>query len=183
MLEDQSYAIIAETTAAADGVYTFSNLPASDGGYNVLFAQEWNTGYGTDQVISWGWIGPVGMGPGEVAELPDFEISLLGFGPVSPGPDDPFSAAELGSGNPIIFEWTAYPQALTYWVDFAWGEEEELVWQSGFVQDTSVAFDGTLDDGTAAQAGGYWWGAGARRELGTFTLTLYGYLSRLTVEP
>jgi hypothetical protein len=184
VLEDQSYAVIAETTVAADGVYAFDNLPASAGGYNVLFAQESNTDYyGTDQVISWGWIGPVVMGSAEVVELPDFEISLLGFGPASPEPDDPFSAAELGSDNPIIFEWTAYPHAETYWVDLVKGVEEELVWQSGFIEDTSVLFDGTLDDGTSVQAEEYWWGAGARRELGAFTLTLYGYLSQLTVEP
>jgi hypothetical protein len=71
----------------------------------------------------------------------------------------------------------------TYWVDLTSGEEQILVWQSDFVQDNSAAFDGALNDGTAIQPGDYWWGVGARRGFGPYTLTSYGYLSQLRVEP
>ncbi len=182
-LEDQTYNVIAETTVGADGVYAFADLEASSGGYNVLFAQEWNTQYGIDQVVSWGWMGPVTVEDGAVVELPDFELSLSGFGQINPEPDATFSTAALSSQTPVVFEWAAYPQAVAYWVDLARGEESEVVWQSTLIQDTSVAFDGTLDGGTHIQPGEYWWGVGARRALGSYTLTVYGYQQRLSVEP
>jgi hypothetical protein len=166
----------------ADGVYAFTDLQASGEGYNVTFAQEWNSHYGTDQVISWGWFGPVAVEDGMVVELPDFDVSLLGFGQVSPEADATFSAAAISPGNPITFEWTAYPQAAKYWVDLVRGEEQELVWQS-VVQATSLAFDGTLDGGGHIQPGDYWWGVGARRESGSYPLTVYGYLPGLIIEP
>jgi hypothetical protein len=46
----------------------------------VLFAQEWNTQYDVNQVISWGWIGPVAVENGADVELADFDTSLQGFG-------------------------------------------------------------------------------------------------------
>ena len=182
-LEDQSYNVIAGTTVEADGVYAFTDLPASSEGYNVLFAQEWNEQYDIDQVISWGWMGPIAVESGAVVELPDFEISLLGFRQVNPEPNATFSAAALSPQNTIVFEWTAYPQAVTYWVDLSPGEELEAVWQSALIQGTSAAFDGTLNDGTHIQPGEYWWGVGARQELGSYTITIYGYQQRLSVEP
>lgn len=170
-------------TVGADGVYVFPELEPSSEGYNVLFAQEWNSQYKTDQVISWGWLGPVIVESGAVIELPDFDVSLLGFGQVNPGPETALSAAAISSDNPITFEWTAYPQAATYWVDLVRGEEQRAVWHSSLVQTPSLAFDGRLDDGTHIQPGEYWWGVGARRELGAYTLTVYGYLLGLVVEP
>jgi len=181
-LENQSYKVIAETTAGDDGVYTFPDLTPSSQGYNVVFAQEWNTGYGTNQVVSWGWLGPVAVENGAVVELPNFDISLLGFKQVNPAPDADFSAAALSSQNPIQFEWTAYPQAAKYWVDLVRGEEQKPAWQS-LAQATSLAFDGTLGNGARIQPGDYWWGVGARRELGTYKLTVYGYLPGLMIEP
>jgi len=181
-LENQSYNAIAETTVGAEGVYTFSDLEPSSQGYNVVFAQEWNTGYGTNQVVSWGWLGPVAVENGAVIELPDLDVSLLGFRHVNPKPDATFSTAALSSQNPIRFEWTAYPQAIKYWVDLVRGEEQKLVWQS-LTQATSLAFDGTLGNGARIQPGDYWWGVGARRELGPYKLTVYGYLPGLVIEP
>jgi hypothetical protein len=181
-LENQSYKVIAETTVGADGVYTFPDLVPSSGGYNVVFAQEWNTGYGTNQVVSWGWLGPVAVGNGAVVQLPSLDVSLLGFKQVNPRPDATFSAAALSSQNPIRFEWAAYPQAVKYWVDLVRGEEQKPAWQS-LAQATSLAFDGTLGNGARIQPGDYWWGVGARRELGTYKLTVYGYLPGLMIEP
>ncbi len=181
-LEDRSYNVIAETTVGPGGVYAFNNLKPSSKGYNVLFAQKWNPQYETDHIVSWGWLGPVAVEDGRVVELPDFDISLLGFGQVNPGPDETFSAAAISPQNPIAFEWTAYPQAMKYWVDLVRGEEQELVWQS-LIQSTSLAFDGTLDDGAHIQSGEYWWGVGARRDLGPYKLTVYGYLPGLIIEP
>jgi hypothetical protein len=184
-LEDQAYNLIAETTVGADGTYVFPDLQPSAEGYNVLFAQEWNTQYEIDQVISWGWIGPAAVENGADVQLPDLDISLLGFGQVKPAPNATFSAAALSSQNPILFEWTTYPQAATYWVDLARGEEEEqeVVWQSPLNQASSLAFDGTLGNGSRIQSGDYWWGVGARRDSGSYPLTVYGYLSVLRIEP
>ncbi|TEU12947.1 MAG: hypothetical protein E3J21_19810 [Anaerolineales bacterium] len=181
-LENQSYNVIAETTVGADGAYAFTDLEPSSQGYNVLFAQAWNSQYGTDQVVSWGWLGPVSVENGTVVELPDFDVSLLGFSQVNPGPDETFSAAALSPENPITFEWTAYPQAVKYWMDLVRGEAQELVWQS-LIQSTSFAFDGTMGNGAHIQPGEYWWGVGARRELGPYPLTVYGYLPGLIIEP
>jgi hypothetical protein len=182
-LENQSYNVIAETTVGADGLYAFTDLEASSERYNLLFAQEWNSQYETDQVVSWGWLGPVAVENGTVVELPDCDISLLGFKPVSPGPDATFSAAALAPENPIAFEWTAYPQAVAYWVDLARGEEQQVIWQSSLIQATSFAFDGTVGNGAHIQVGEHWWGVGARRELGPYMLTVYGYLPGLIIEP
>jgi hypothetical protein len=181
-LENQSYNVIAETTVGTDGVYAFSDLKASSEGYNLLFTQAWNSQYGTDRVVSWGWLGPVAVENGTVVELPDFDISLLGFRQVSPAADATFSAAALSPDNPIPFEWTAYPQAVKYWVDLVRGEEQELVWQS-LVQAKSFAFDGTVGNGAHIRPGEYWWAVGARRESGPYPLTVYGYLAGLIIEP
>ncbi len=182
-LEDQAYNLIAETIVGADGVYVFPDLDPSSEGYNVVFAQERNAQYSIDQVASWGWIGPIAVEDGKVIEVPDFEISLQGFEKINPEPNASFSAAALSSENPILFEWTAYPQADTYWVDLARGEEQEVVWQSTRVQATSLAFDGRVGNGTHIQPGEYWWGIGARRELGPYLLTVYGYLPVFMIEP
>lgn len=181
-LENQSYSVVAETTVGAEGAYAFSDLEPSSQGYNVTFAQKWNAQYGTDQVVSWGWLGPVAVENGAAVELPDFDVSLLGFSQVNPGPDETFSAAAVSPQDPITFEWAAYPQAVKYWVDLVRGEEQELVRQS-VIQDTSFAFDGTLGNGAHIQPGEYWWGVGARRELGPYKLNVYGYLPGLIIEP
>jgi hypothetical protein len=181
-LENQSYNVMAETTVGTDGAYAFTDLEPSREGYNVLFTQACNSQYGTDQVVSWGWLGPVAVENETVIELPDFDVSLLGFRQVSPAADASFSAAALSPDNPIPFEWTAYPQAVKYWVDLVRGEEQELVWQS-LIQSTSLAFDGTVGSRAHIQPGEYWWGVGARRELGPYPLTVYGYLPGLIIQP
>jgi hypothetical protein len=181
-LEDRSYNVVAETTVGANGVYAFDNLEPSGEGYNVSFSQGWNSQYGMDQVVSWGWLGPVAVENGAVVELPDFDVSLLGFGQASPEADATFSAAAVSSENPITFEWAAYPQAVKYWVDLVHGEGQELAWQS-LVQATSLAFDGTVGSGGHIQPGEYWWGVGARQESGPYPLTVYGYLPGLIIEP
>lgn len=182
-LEDQHYNLIAETTTGTDGVYVFRDLEPSGEGYNVIFAREWNTGYAIDQVVSWGWVGPVAVDDGSVIEVPDFEISLQGFEQINPKPNTVFSAAALSPESPIVFEWTTYPQAMAYWVDLAHGEEQEIIWQSSRVQATFLAFDGKIENGTQIQPGEYWWGVGARRPLGPYMLTIYGYLPVFMIDP
>jgi len=182
-LEDQAYNMIAETTVDASGHYVFPDLASSSEGYHVSFAQEWNPQYKINQVISWGWIGPVAVENGAVVELPDLDISLRGFGQLHPAPNATVSAAALSPEAPILFEWNAYPQAVAYWVDLAQGEEQEVVWQSSLSQAVSHVFDGTVDSGVHIQPGEYWWGVGSRRDLGPSPLTVYGYLSVLLVEP
>jgi hypothetical protein len=182
-LEDENYDLVGETRVDAEGFYTFDDVPVSGAGYNVLFGQEWNEAFPVDQVITWGWIGPVVMESEAVIELPDLDISLLGFEPVYPEPSASFSAQALSSQTPIVFEWAAYPGATSYWADLMVGEELETVWQSSYVNATSVSFDGTLSGGEPIEPGEYWWGVGAQRTSGAYTLTVYGYLPPLTIEP
>lgn len=182
-LEDKSQKTIGETVVEGDGTYTFSNLTATGDGYNLVFAQEWNTQYELDQVVSWSWLGPIPVEDGKVATVPDFDISLLGFEPTDPKPNASFSAASVSSSDPIQFTWSAYPDANKYWVDLAHGQEQTVVWQSPVAQSTSVDFNGTLSSGSQIEPGEYWWGVGARRTLGDYKLTVYGYLPVFLVVP
>jgi hypothetical protein len=184
-LEDHANDVVAQTKVKADGGYVFLDLEPSTQGYNLVFAQKWNKQYKIDQVISWGWIGPVAVGSGMNVELPDFDISLQGFGQVSPEPNATVSAAALSHENPLEFEWRAHPQAVAYWVDLAHGEEtdQEVIWQSSLSQRDSLPFDGKLEDGEHIQTGEYWWGVGARSDSGPYPVTLYGYLSALRIKP
>jgi hypothetical protein len=182
-LEDQRYSVVAETEVDAEGYYRFADLPSSAAGYNVLFAQEWNEEYDVDEAITWGWIGPVPVRGGAAVTLPDLDISLLGFQPLSPQAGTSFVAADLSPAAPIQFEWQPYPGAARYWVDLLVGAEQERVWQSPLVEDTFVRFDGALEDGTQIEPGDYWWGVGAQRPLEAYTLTVYGYLPPLKIEP
>ena len=180
-LEDQAINTIAQTVSGGDGMYAFANLTATSEGYNLVFAQEWNTQYELDQVISWGWLGSIPVTDGTVAQIPDFDISLLGFEPTTPAANASFSA--VSSSNPIQFDWVSYPEATKYWVDLAHGQDQNVVWQSSIAQSTSVSFDGTLTSGSQIQPGEYWWGVGARRDLGAYKLTVYGYLPVLLIVP
>ena len=101
----------------------------------------------------------------------------LAYDAITPGTDP------LSPENPIVFEWAAYHQAVAYWVDLARGEEQQVIWQSSLIQATSLAFDGTVGNGAHIQPGEHWWGVGARRELGSYMLTVYGYLPGLIIEP
>jgi hypothetical protein len=181
-LEDQRYNVIGEARVDDNGFYRFENLTPSSMGYNVLFAQEWNEEYEVDEAITWGWIGPVPVRGGAAVTLPDLEISLLGFEPVSPQPEASLVASDVSPDDPIEFEWEAYPGAIRYWVDLLYGKDQQRVWQSPLVEDTAVAFDGTLDDGAQIEPGAYWWGVGAQRAVGAYTLTVFGYLPPLKIE-
>jgi hypothetical protein len=115
--------------------------------------------------------------------LPDWDVSLAGFGPSAPVAYASFSTEAISALNPVDFEWTAYPGATAYWVDLSRGEELDPLWQSGLVGELTVDFDGQLADGTRIAPGEYWWGVGARRTIGSYTLTVYGYQQRFSVKP
>jgi hypothetical protein len=134
-------------------------------------------------VVSWAWLGSIVLEGGATLQLPDLELSLLGFRQVAPTPDAVITEAALSAGNPVQFEWTPYPQAALYWVDLSPGGEPDPIWQSPLLEGTSLLFDGTLEGGAALQAGEYWWGVGARRAVGPYTWTVYGYQQRVFVEP
>ena len=182
-LEDVTYVIVATVTTDDQGVYTFDGLASLDRGANVLFAQEWNEQYNTDEVVSWAWLGPLSVARGNVLNLPDFDVSMQGFEPVAPSAGASFSAADISAQNPIVFEWSPYPEAIDYWVDLMQGDDLNRVWQSPLVGTTSVAFDGTTAEGSPVTADTYWWGVGARRMVGNYQLTIYGYLPTLTITP
>ncbi len=174
----QTYALVAETIVGNDGYYKFENIPPSIASYNILFDQEANPQYQLGQVISWGWLGPVVVASNSTINLPEFEIALLGFEPINPKPN-----ASFFPKMPITFEWSAYPQANKYWVDLVRGENMEPVWKSAPLQATSVTFDGQAV-GSELKGGEYWWGVGARRNLGeNYAITVYGYLPVLLVKP
>ncbi len=176
ILENQGYEQVDETSVASDGSFSFENVPPSAEGYNILFHQEANPEYELEQVISWGWIGPVVVAGNDTVNVPDMDIALLGLKPINPEPN-----ASLSTGVPITFEWSAYPQATVYWVDLVKGEEMQLIWKSAPLQSTSITFDGQVGGGEL-EPGEYWWGVGARRNLGEYTLTVYGYLPVLLIK-
>lgn len=181
-LEDSTANPIAEADVSAGGQYTFDGLALSDAGYTVVFAQEGNPQLDIDQVISWGWLGPIPIQNEAVINLPDFDIALQGFGQTSPAPNASFSAAEL-SAEPIVFKWDGYPQASDYWLDLAEEKTEQIIWQATVEGGTTLSFNGKIDGGGSIQPGEYWWGVGARRQLGTYPLIVYGYLPVLQIEP
>ncbi len=182
-LEDQGLNTIAETVVGDDGTYNFSNLEATNAGYNLVFSREWNVQFKLGQVISWGWVGPIPVAEGTIVQIPDFDISLLGFEPTAPAPRTSLSATSVSSSSPIQFEWAAYPEATKYWVDLVYGQEQSLVWQSPVAKSTSISFDGTLNNGAQIHPGEYRWGVGAQRDLGAYRLTIYGYLPALLIVP
>lgn len=180
---DQTYAIVATTTTNAQGIYTFDHLTAFDTDLDLLFAQEWSGQYDVNEVVSWAWLGSFTVSRGTTVALPDFEIGLLGFEQVDPPTGTSLSASDISAQNPLTFEWSPYPDASAYWVDLTKGEDLTIVWQSVLVDTTSVAFDGTLNDGSHVTADTYWWGVGARKDAGDYQLTIYGYLPALVVTP
>jgi hypothetical protein len=182
-LEDQDLNTISETVVGSDGSYTFSNLDSTATGYNLVFSLEWNPQFELGQVVSWGWVGPIPVVNGTVVQIPDFDISLLGFEPTTPAPNVSLSAKLVTSSSPLEFKWAAYPEATGYWVDLVFGQEQTIVWQSLVAESTSIRFDGILNSGAQIQPGEYRWGVGAQRDLGHYKLTVYGYLPAFTIVP
>jgi len=182
-LEDSEYNKIAATAISPDGTFAFYELEPAVEDYNVVFAQADNEDYTLEQVISWGWVGPLSIKANETVWLPDFEISLLGFKPLQPAPDALLSAAGINASSPLVYGWQAYPGAQHYWVDLTQGDAQTKVWQSTLTQSVSYPFDGVLESGGVIQPGVYWWGIGAQRALGEYDLTVYSYLTAFYVEP
>jgi hypothetical protein len=154
-------------------------------GFQVTFAQSMNETYEDSQVMSWAWIGPISTSGGTQVDVGDLEIGLLGLEPIQPMPDSSIGAASISSGTPLRFEWTAYPQAESYWLDLTRSDQQEqrIVWQSELVAANSVAFDGTLSDGSKIPPGDYAWAVGAQSHVGGHSFVVYGYLSALEIVP
>ncbi len=149
--------------------------------FNVRFAQENNTRFDDAEVVSSAGIGPIQLPAQGELSLPDLEIATLGFGQLTPEEEAEVSAAGITAFTPLVFTWTVYPAADEYWVYLYEGEDEVPVWKSAFVTGTTVNFNGVLDDGSRINPGDYWWGIGALKDLGDYTLTVYGLDARLTV--
>jgi len=175
--------VVATTATDAQGFYAFDDLTVSGAGFNVLFTQEQNEQYEVGEVASWAWLGPITLSDGETVELSDFEIGLQGLEQTNPPSGASFSVGEISPQDPLTFEWEPYAGASTYWVDLMKGDDLTTVWQSALVDVTSVAFDGTLDDGSPITADTYWWGVGVRKDVGSYQLTIYGYLPALVITP
>lgn len=180
-LENYYNEVIDITTTLDDGSFRWEQVPAYDLGYYVVFSQEANSQYSIDQVLSWVWVGPMSIQDGEVIQLPDIDISHLGFSQDSPIPGAEYSAAAITNDNPIVFQWTSYPNASDYWVDLI-SVEDVPIWQSPLVTVRSTAFNGTLSDGTRIQPGEYWWAVGARSWLGSYSQNVYTYLTSISLE-
>jgi hypothetical protein len=182
-LEDISGNTLAETTVGVNGEYEFADVAPSSQGYTVAFAQTWNTTlFEVEEVISWGWLSEVRVAANQTVQLPDLDIAPLGFGPQSPEPNEARPVDTIDFERPLRFEWAAYPQANFYWVDLAIGDEQNVVWQSDPTDETEVEFLGVLNDGSTVTAGEYWWGVGAQRQVGGYTLTVYSYLPVLRLQ-
>ena len=182
-LQTQSYQVIAETTAAADGTYAFNDVAAPEDGYNIVFSQDWNGSYTGEEIATWAWLGPVYIHDGETITLPDFDISLKGMRPLSPTFEQQISQNLIFSGEPISFTWWSYPQAAYYWVDVARGADLIEAWQSELSDTPETEWNGALPDGSSAPTGDYWWGVGAERELNEYVLTVYTYLTKFVIKP
>ena len=130
-------------------------------------------------------MGPISTSGGAQIDVGDLEIGLLGLEPVQPSPDSSVALPSISPGTPLIFEWTAYPQAEAYWLDLVRGDgqAQEIVWKSALVTANSVAFDGRLSNGSHISAGDYEWAVGARRKVGGYDLVVYGYLAALQILP
>jgi hypothetical protein len=180
ILEDQNYQVVQEISAES-GIYRFDNLVASLEGYNVLFTQASNPHFDTQEVVSWAWIGPIPVQDGDYYLLPHLEIAPFGLVPLSPMDGAIINTDSISSANPLTFDWTAYPGGAQYWMELRAGPALQMVWQSDFVIDPSVAFDGVLINGEPIQAGNYWWSVGVRLDDPRINIT--GPLAGFTLRP
>jgi hypothetical protein len=183
LLEDQAFNQVATTVVGTGGVYRFRDVPPSPAGYNITFTWERNQGYSLDEVIAWGWIGPVAYDGQSALRLPDLEIALLGLGDITPEPDSTYSAAAIAPGTPLTFNWGSHPLAGEYWVDLLAGDSLERVWHTPTATETAATLEGQLDDSTRIEPGAYWWAAGGRGTVEGYGVTVYGQLAGLTITP
>jgi hypothetical protein len=181
VLEDQAFNTVEEITMGPDGRYHFEDLAPTDQGYNVAFSWERNQTYGLDEVVAWGWIGPVAYADQEAVQLPDLDIGLLGLEHIRPEPDAPLSGSSISAARPLTFVWDFHPTAARYWVDILAGPSFERVWRSPFTLSTSIDFDGQLDSGGHIQPGTYWWAIGGQSTRQGYQLTVYSHLAGLRI--
>jgi hypothetical protein len=179
VLEDQKYQVVQKMTFQK-GEYRFENLPASIEGYNILFSQENNPQFENTGVVSWAWIGPVSIRDDEIREMPMLDISMQGFQPLSP-PDGSIIKASSIQNTPLIFEWQAFPTASRYWVDLFTGSSLQFVWQSNFVSQSSISFDGSFQNGERIAPGSYWWSVGM--QIDGISLTIVSPVAGFTLMP
>jgi hypothetical protein len=182
VLENSQQSPLFNAWPAQDGAYAFTNLPAAVSGYTLVFERSEQDGFDIQDVISWGWLGPIFLQEGQDLTLADFELGYLSLEHINPEPYASLSTNTISPSNPLVFQWSAYPGGEQYWVDLAKGDQQQLVWQSPLVSGASAAFQGVLNDGTHIQPGEYWWGLGARRELGGYPFTIYSYLVKFVFE-
>jgi hypothetical protein len=169
-IENQDLFSVQQITSP-DGEYTVFNLLPSSRGYSILFSQDINPGFDIDEVIRWGLVRVSPVVSGEVASLPDLEISLQGLRPLAPLPSAQIANGPVTSLNPLRFEWNAYPAADQYWVELRSNRLSAPVWDSGFISATAVDFDGTLWSGASIQPGTYWWSVGVQVDELALTLS------------
>jgi outer membrane biosynthesis protein TonB len=185
LLENTAYQAVATQSLDANGRFAFGQVAPVAGGYQVAFDQAKNDRYDVSQVVSWAWIGPISASGGVQIDVGDLEIGLLGLQPIQPFPDSSLSMTSISAGTPITFEWTAYPQAQTYWLDLTREDQQgqQIVWQSALVPENHLTFDGTLRDGSKIPPGQYGWAVGAQRQIGQYNFVAYGYLAGLQIVP
>lgn len=162
------------------GDYAIYDLAPSVKGYSILFSQDINPGFSLDQVIRWGTVSASPVLSGEMVNLPDLEIGLLGLQPLVPLPDAVISTAPVSVLNPLRFVWAPYPSADEYWIELRSNRLSAPVWDSGFISATLVDFNGTLWSGASIQPGTYWWSVGAR--LNERVMTISGPVWEFTLD-
>jgi hypothetical protein len=179
VLENQDYLAV-QKLSFQKGEYRFDNLPASIEGYNILFSQENNPQFENGSVVSWAWIGPVSIRDGETREMPILDLSIQGLQPLSPSDGSIFKASSLQT-TPLVFEWQGVPTASRYWVDLFIGSSFQSVWQSDFISQPYVRFNGSFQSGERLAPGSYWWSVGM--QIDDLSLTVVSPVAGFTLLP
>jgi hypothetical protein len=169
-VENQDTSTVQQITSPG-GDYLVYDLIPSVRGYSILFSRDINPGFSQNLVIRWGTVRVSPVLAGDLAELPDLEIGLLGLQPIAPLPEAVVASGPITALNPFRFEWTAYPSADKYWVELRSNRFSAPVWDSGFISTTSIDFNGLLWNGSTIQPGTYWWSIGARVDERAMTIS------------
>lgn len=166
-----------QSTTDSGGHYSFVTL-APGTHFILTFKQDDNHQLTpASQVTSLAWIEgtlPVGTDP---FQLPDFEISLnlngMIFEALTPVDGATYSAAYIGSSNPIQFIWALYGGTGSYHIEVGLNGTSTPVWTSHQIASTNAMWDGTLDNGSHITQGAYWWRVAVTTSLGPYVVDLY----------
>ncbi len=177
---------ITETLTDVDGCYAFPSTSVQ-GTFSVVFAQEWNAQLVNPKIASWVWFEGMALVKGLAVEMPDLDISLeinsQYFRQSAPAEGVSISGDQISYNTPLLFEWSTYYGASSYWMDLGRLGETTPLWKSPTLYTDSVEFYGMLDDGSRIYEGSYWWSVGAQKQVGVYEFTVYSPPRSLVIVP